>query len=284
VLNLISVELLKIRTRTVTWVSFGIVVAFLAFMIIGVRLIIKGAEGPGSEEFMQTNSALRFPLGFGALPNLEVQFGLWAVLVLVSLLVGSEYSWGTLRLVLARGPSRTQFMLAKLVAVMIAITIGTVAILIVAAVLMPVGDLAVGVFDPVYPDGFLPDLILDWLRTAGVLMIYLAVAFAAAGLLRSAGAGLAVGVGFIVLEQIVGHVFSGFGGMLATIGSYFPSAIVRSVLNANRLSSGMFGGESPGTTLGPWTAGGLIALYFIVLTGATIWVFNRRDITSGEAS
>jgi hypothetical protein len=36
--------------------------------------------------------------------------------------------------------------------------------------------------------------------------------------------------------------------------------------------------------LGPWTAKALIAVYFIVLSGGTIWVFNRRDITSGEGS
>ena len=282
-LNLISVELLKIRKRRVTWVSFGFVVAFLAFVLIGLRLIVKAAEGPNSTEFIEMDSALRFPVGFGTIPILEVQFGLWAVIVLISLLMGSEYSWGTLRLVLSRGPSRTQFMLAKLFAVMVTVVIGSVAILIVSAVLMPVGDLAVGVFDPVYPDGFLPDLILDWLRTASVLMTYVAVAFAAAGLLRSAGAGLAVGVGFVVLEQIVGQVFAGLGGTLATIGSYFPSSLVQSVLSANELAAGVFS-ESSNTMLAPWTAGGLIAVYFVVLSGGTIWVFNRRDITGGEAS
>ncbi len=278
-----GVELIKIRKRRVTWISFGIVVAFLAFMIIVLRIIIKGAEGPGSEDFMEINSALRFPVGFGAVPFLEVQFGLWAVLVLVSLLVGSEYGWGTLRLVLARGPSRTEFMLAKLLALIVTISIGTVAILAVSAILMPIGDLVVGVFDPVYPDGFIQGLILDWLRTTFCLFIYVAIAFTAVGLLRSGGAGLGAGIGFVVIEQIVGQVFTGFGGTLADIARFFPSLLVRSVLSANDLSAGAFGGDSPPSNLDPLQDGLLMAGYSAVLVALTIWVFNRRDISTAEA-
>ena len=279
--SLISVELLKIRRRRVTWVSFGIVVAFFAFMIIGLRLIIRGAEGPGSEAFREIDSALRFALGFGAIPRLEVQFGLWSVIVLVALLVGSEYGWGTLRLALARGPSRTQFMLGMLIAMMITVVIGTVAILIVGAIFMVVADLALGTFDPAYPDGFLSGLVLDWLRTAGVLMIYVGIAFAAAGLLRSGGAGLGVGIAFVVLEQIVGQIFSGFGGTLADISRFLPAALVQSVLSTNQLGAGVFGDDSGLALLETWTAGAVLIAYFVVLVGGTIWVFNRRDITGG---
>ena len=99
----------------------------------------------------------------------------------------------------------------------------------------------------------------------------------------SAGAGLAVGIAFVALEQIVGQVFAGFGGTLATIGSYFPSGVVGAILSANELGAGVFG-ETSAEMLGPWTAKALIAVYFVVLSGGTIWVFNRRDITSGEGS
>lgn len=278
-----GVELIKIRKRRVTWISFGIVVAFLAFMIIVLRVIIKGAEGPGSESFGEINSALRFPLGFGAVSVLEVQFGLWAVLVLVSLLVGSEYGWGTLRLVLARGPSRTELMMAKLLALLVTITFGTVAILVVSAILMPIGDLVVGVFDPVYPDRFIQFLMLDWLRTTFSLLIYVAIAFASASLLRSGGAGLAVGIGFVVIEQIVGQVFASFGGTLADISRFLPSLLVQSVLSANDLSAGTLGGDSPLSNLDPWQGGLLIAGYSAVLVAVTIWVFSRRDISTAEA-
>ena len=286
--TLISVELLKTRKRRVTWICFGIVVAFLAFMFVAVRALMKGTAGADSPDFMQLDAAMRFPSGFGFLQIMEVQSALYLVIVLVSLLVGSEYGWGTLRLALARGPSRTQFMLAKLIAAMLTIVIGTAAILFVGAALMIFGDLTIGAFDPVFPDRFLPNLIVDWFRTTAVLMIYVAIAFAGASLMRSGGAGLGVGLAFVVVEQIIMNLFVGFGGTLGKIAQYFPTRLSESVLYTSELTVwiDVEGGQPgpPGTWLDPWPAAGLLTLYFVLLVGAAIWVFNRRDITSGSGT
>lgn len=285
---LVSVELLKTRKRLVTWICFGIVVAFLAFMFIAVRVLMKSTAGADSPEFMQMDAAMRFPTGFGFLQIMEAQSALYLVIVLVSLLVGSEYGWGTLRLALARGPSRTQFMLAKLIAAMLTIVIGTAAFLVVGAALMILGDLTIGAFDPVFPDRFWLDLFLDWLRTTAVLMIYVAIAFAAASLLRSGGAGIGVGLAFVVVEQIVMNLFIGFGGTLGKVAQYFPTRLTESVLYTSRLTVwiDVEGGQPPpgGTWLDPWPAAGLLTLYFVVLIGGAIWVFNKRDLTSGSGT
>ena len=286
--TLTSVELLKTRKRSVTWICLGIVVAFLAFMFLAVRVLMKSTAGADSPDFMQLDAAMRFPTGFGFLQIMEVQSALYLVIVLISLLVGSEYGWGTLRLALARGPSRTQFMLAKLIAAMLTIVIGTAAILVIGAALMILGDLTIGAFDPVFPDRFLSDLLLDWLRTTGVLMIYVAIAFAAASLLRSGGAGLGVGLAFVVVEQIIMNLFVGFGGTLGKVAQYFPTRLSESILYTSELTVWIEveGGQPPppGTWLDPWPAAGLLTLYFALLIGAAIWVFNRRDVTSGSGT
>ena len=257
-------------------------------MFVVVRVLMKSTAGADSPEFMQLDAAMRFPTGFGFLQIMEVQSALYLVIVLVSLLVGSEYGWGTLRLVLARGPSRIQFMLAKLISAMLTIVVGTAAILVVGGILMILGDLTIGEFDPVFPDKFLPDLILDWLRTTSVLMIYVAIAFAGASLLRSGGAGIGVGLGFVVVEQIIMNLFIGFGGTLGKIAQYFPTRLTESILYTSRLtvSIDVEGGQPPpaGTWLDPWPAAGLLTLYFVVLIGAAMWVFNKRDVASGSAA
>jgi ABC-type transport system involved in multi-copper enzyme maturation permease subunit len=112
-------------------------------------------------------------------------------------------------------------------------------------------------------------------------MIYVGIAFAAAGLLRSGGAGLGVGIAFVVVEQIVGQIFSGFGGTLADISQFLPAALVQSVLSTNQLGAGTFGEDVGFALLEAWTAGVVLFVYFMVLVGGTIWVFNRRDITGG---
>ncbi len=277
---LIAAELLKIRKRRVTWIVFGVLVAIVTFLYIPLRLILRSSE---DSDFDVINQTLRFPEGYGALSTLGVQTGQWLLIVLVAALVGSEYGWGTLRLVLARGPSRTEFMLGKLIAIVITLIIGTLAILVVGAIIMPLGDLAVGTLDPVFPDGFASALALDWLRATSVLVIYLAIAFAATGLTRSNAAGVGVGLVFLFLESILTPIFSALGGFWADITRFFPVNLVRAVQSANELSAGEFSSDIPVELLHPWVGGLILAAYSIVLVGGTIWVFNRRDITGAAA-
>ena len=285
--HLISAELLKIRKRRATWIVFGVLTAILAFFFIALRLIIQASEGTRPDQsgrgFDLMNQSLGFPQGFGALSTLGTQTGPWLLIVLVALLVGSEYSWGTLRPVLARGPSRTGFLITKLIAITIVVVIGTLAVLVIGAIIMPLGDLAVGTFDPVLPDGFASALALDWLRATSVILIYVAIAFAAAGLTRSGAAGQGIGLVFLFLESILTPIFSGLGGFWGELTRYFPVNLVRSVQSANELSAGAFGPRPLVDLLDPWVGGGLLAVYFIVLVGGTILVFNRRDITGAAA-
>ena len=280
---MVGAELLKIRKRRLTWVVFGVLVAIMAFFYIPLRLIMRASESArpsmaGVSQFEMFNQSMQFPQGYGALSTLGVQTGQWLLVVLVAGLVGSEYGWGTLRLVLARGPSRAGFMLAQLIAVVVALIVGTLAMLVVGAIIMPLGDLAVGTLDPVFPDGFVSALALDWLRTTGALLIYVGMAFAAAGLTRSNGAGLGVGLVIIFLESILTPIFSSLGGFWGDVTRFFPVNLVRAVQSANELSPGRFAPRSPVEFLDPWVAGLVLAAYFAVLVGGTIWVFNRRDI------
>ncbi len=283
-ISLIAAELVKIRKRRATWIIFGVLVAIMAFFFIPLRLIIRASEGVGPDQpppgsFDLMNQSLGFPQGYGALSTLGGQTGPWLLIVLVALLIGSEYGWGTLRLVLARGPSRTEFLLAKLLAMAITVVFGTLALLVVGAIIMPLGDLAVGAFAPTLPDGFISALALDWLRATSVMLIYVAIAFAAAGLTRSGGAGLGIGLLFLFLESILTPIFSSLGGFWGDATRFFPANLVRAVQSANELSAGEFASGSLVEVVDPWVGGLVLIAYFIVLMGATIWVFNRRDIT-----
>ena len=282
-ISLVSAELLKVRKRRATWIVFGALVAIMAFFFLALRPIVQASEGPAAHGFVLLDQSLRFPQGYGTLATMGVYVGQWLLIVLVALLVGSEYGWGTLRLVLPRGPSRTAFMLAKLVALVTTVVIGSLGMLVVGAIIMPLGDLAAGGFDPAFPDGFAASLALDWLRTTAIVLIYLAIAFAVTLLTRSGGAGLGIGLVFLFVESILTPIFAGLGGFWGSVPRFFPANLVRAVQEANDLGAGQFASETPVELFGPWTAGLALAAYFIVLVGGTVWLFNRRDIAGASA-
>ncbi len=280
-ISLISAEMLKIRKRRATWIMFGILVAFAAFFLMAIRPIIAADEGRGSVEFLAANLVMRLPMGFGILVRLIYALGQFILIVFAGLVVGSEYGWGTVRQVMARGASRNRYLTAKLAAILVSIVIAMIVALIVGTGFMAIGDLLVDSLDPDFPAGFAGDLTGDALRTLAVLVVFAALAFCIAILTRSAAGGLGLGLGWIFIETIFTGIFSLFGGIWADISGYFLTNLARGVMAANQLDVGRFfgGGGGPGVfDRDPLEAGLLLALYVAVLLAISVWVFNRRDI------
>ena len=220
-ISLISAEMLKIRKRRATWIMFGILVAFAAFFLMAIRPIIAADEGRGSVEFLAANLVMRLPMGFGILVRLIYALGQFILIVFAGLVVGSEYGWGTVRQVMARGASRNRYLTAKLAAILVSIVIAMIVALIVGTGFMAIGDLLVDSLDPDFPAGFAGDLTGDALRTLAVLVVFAALAFCIAILTRSAAGGLGLGLGWIFVETIFTGIFSLFGGIWADISGYF---------------------------------------------------------------
>ena len=278
-LSLISAELLKIRKRRATWIMYGVFLAFASFFLIAIRPIMAADDGKESIEFVAANLVMRFPMGFALLIRVFFELGEFILVVLAGLVVGSEFGWGTVRQVMARGASRNRYLGAKLAAIAVVVAIGMLLTLIIGIGIMVVGDLLVDRWDPDFPSGFASELAGDTLRTFGLVFVFAVLGYCIAILTRSAAGGVGLGLGFLFVETIFTGLFFFFGGVWRDVASFFLTNLANAAIKANRLGVGDFFGGPPIEEQSPVTAGLYLAVYVVVLLGISFWVFNRRDIT-----
>jgi len=288
-LSLISAEMFKIRKRRATWIMFGILLVFIAFMMLGLRLIVAGEEGRDSVESMALNESIRFPMGFGILLLFVSQMGRWILIVFAALVVGSEYGWGTVRQVMARGASRNRYLVAKLAAIALSALVAMLLTMVAGVGFMILGDILMDTSNASIPDGFFGDLAIDTVRTLGVLLAFAMVAFCIAVLTRSAAGGLGLGLGYLFVESILAPLFGFFGGFWEDLAGFLISSLSESMMTGNSLGVGEFFGDGAsdaggglGGGMDPLAAGAYLLLYAAVLLTISVWVFNRRDITGGD--
>lgn len=191
-MRLIRAELLKIRRRQATWVL--LVLTLVLFVLIWLLSSIR----------WQFAGIVEFPAVYGAIG--EYAYGLGALLgvVYAAVLVGSDYSWGVMRNVVARGESRAWYLLAKAIAIAIVLGIALLLLYAIGIVLAFLTGPMVGVpvSNPLRGNGLL-DLLTSLLLGYPVLLERAALGFAVAVVLRSQVAGAVIGIVFFLGESIL---------------------------------------------------------------------------------
>ncbi len=286
-MRLIRAELLKARRRSATYIVLVVAVVITA----AVYLLIGGQIGGFS-------GLVEFP-GAYALAD-QFVFGLGGLLAIIyaAAFAGADWNWGVVRNVVARGESRTNYLLGKA---------GALAIIIAAAMLLLfafcmlmtyviAGTSGVAVASPLRGRG-LQDLFDNLALGYPVLLEQASVGFAVAVVMRSQLAGAVVGVVLYVGEKIVTTVltlltlattFRGgdVSGGLPQIGpewfQYLPISIGGYVTSAAPGgSTGISSGGLEGFFLRPvplaeaFTA---VLIYLVVAIVASILAFRRQEI------
>jgi ABC-2 type transport system permease protein len=324
VLRLTGMELYKLRRRVLSKAvgTIAAVLAIIPFLLVVAGVVVTQnqsldtyqppcqpvAVGVGSASAGQPGScpvlsqaqlaqlrqqavenisiSLRLPISL----NLAVQFALivgTALLVIViGTMVGGDYSIGTIRLLYTRGPTRTQFLLARLGAILITALCGML-------LMVGLGVLAGQILNPFSGFGQTGDFFsAGWLGHALLYVLiavlnwsmYGAIALFFGTLGRSTVAGVVGAFSWIIAEPtlsgvltLLGNLSRGlFGDFLKAIPDYFISS------NFSALEQGqsvyLFGSSSP--SLSPVHALIVIACYFAVFTGLAWWLNMSRDITN----
>lgn len=237
-MRLIRAELLKMRRRSATFVVFAVALALmiLLFLVAGF-----GFKLAGIIEFPATYAVIgQFAFGLG---------GLLAV-VFAAAFVGADWNWGVLRNVIARGESRTGYLLAKAAALAIALAVAMVLIFLVGIAMAYITGLLYGipVASPLRGSGLL-DLLENMAYGYPVLIQRAALGLAVAVVLRSQLAGAVVGIVLFLGESIVkvtligltlstrlGGAFGGDGNALQPTGpewfQYLPISVGDYVVGA----------------------------------------------------
>ncbi len=279
-LSLMRWEWFKLRRRWIPWVLLGIFAVFTQ-MLVWIGYLVFRSEGEvGAQELFLLPGSVT--LGIGSM------FGIAIVLMvtLSSSVVGTEYGWGTLRTVIARGPGRWPFLLAKFCVVALA----GLAALVVVAVFIGIGSIVTtGLSEnssELTSSGEWSEAVLTILKAAYVLIPYALLAAALTVLTSSATVGLAITVGYHIAEQIVVPILIIFVDGFDTIAGFTLGISANTLVSQGGAQDFIFlvttiaGGELPGTT----QAFLVLLAYSVIFAGLALWLFQRRDITGAKGT
>jgi hypothetical protein len=239
-IRLVGAELLKLRRRWATYVVLGVLVVLMAlvYLLIGA-LSSRGDEsdGPG------INLILRFPNAYAVINQFVFGLGSLLAVAYAAAIGGADWTWGVLRVVVARGEGRSRYVLAKAVGIGIVLVIG-VLIAYGAGILFTFGAASLAsmsagsAIGSSSTDTLWKSLVLG----AFVLLQRATIGYAVAVLTRSQVAGVVVGIILFLGESILATILTvmsigrSFGGGVAQQDTqwyqFLPFSIGDSVLSA----------------------------------------------------
>jgi ABC-type transport system involved in multi-copper enzyme maturation permease subunit len=111
--GLVGGELFKVVRQWTPWIGlvFVLGIVFLPYLLLFTNADLK--------ELIQAQDHEYFYGRVAACLGLLRAFGGLAILIIIARMIGQEYSLGTVRIVLARGVGRVQFLLAKITAAIV---------------------------------------------------------------------------------------------------------------------------------------------------------------------
>lgn len=269
--NLLSSELFRLRKRSQSWILFVIAVLLIALIYGGFVMAGLLTSGQDSIDLRQQATFSSFE-DFGLAMAVGF-FGSVMLIIIAAGMMGNEFSWNTLRPLVARARSRSGLLTAKYLALAIYSVVFIAALTLVVAGMYFIGSMVVG-----EPSGFSMSVLGDGfvfsMRLAYTNVPYLALAFLLATVARSNAAGIAGALGLSFIEQ---PVF-----LLLGFASDFFHDIERWGLSYNVTQFANFAG--PGVDTGGGVdvrAGVILGVYSIIFIAISYIIFLRRDVTSG---
>ncbi|MEI7646003.1 MAG: hypothetical protein WCJ55_17170 [Chloroflexales bacterium] len=229
--NLIAAEWLKLSRRPLSWVLLGtflgLMLLYLATWVLVIALHAGAMNGSvtrievlGPAQIGELRRQLSFPGIFGTVLGQVNSTGGICAIILAAGFLGSDYSWGTLRVLLTRAPDRGAYLLAKLITLLLGILAAILLALLLGALLALAWAPTLGLPAHLGPDDLLA-LPVGVLRSLYVILPYVILTMASAAFGRSALAGVGGGLIFLALDVSAGS--------LNTIGVVNP--LVRMLVN-----------------------------------------------------
>lgn len=324
--RLVGTELYKLRRRTLSKVLFiiSIVAMLLTFAVISIPTIFIAvtpahtlycttgnnngnnsnatqdclsrkltsaeqalAESRKQDSLRLVSNSLRLPYSIDVAGQIARTVGLVLIIILAAIIVGGEYADGTIRLLYTRGPTRTQFLLAKIGAILCCAIIGFLIMCIVGvllgSILNPISG--IGVDFSFFSAAWIGHLLLFLLAGIFSLLVYAMMALFIATLGRSTAAGLGAALVWSLLEPIIGGIFtllgSNIGGSLGSFFKAIPDYLIGD--NVTALASNQVQYLQPGAPASSITdlhALLVLAVYLLVFIGLAWWINKRRDVTN----
>lgn len=320
VLRLIGVEIYKVRCRVMSKVlsAIAILVMLAAFALIAAISLVITVEPPSAflppscalartptcldhpptqtdlaqaakakqDAVKNVSSSLRLPDSLTFSGGIINTIGLVLLVILAGTIVGGEYGGGTVRLVFTRGPTRTQFLISKIGAILVCSAL-TVAVL--ATIGIVVGALAnfitgIGVDFGFFTGAWALHALLYLLIAVLGLFVYSMIALFLSTMGKATAAGVAGALVWWVLEGIVGQVLTTIGffnrGPLGDFLKAIPDYFIGNNIGALLQNQSQYLSPDQPSTLSDLHALLVIVAYLILFIGLSWWISERRDVTN----
>lgn len=266
-INLLKSELFRVRKRPQGWIMIFMVVFVQVALYAGLIIASFVRDDPsGPNRNIQIDRLWET----GLIPT-QILSGIMLI-VFSSSLMGNEFSWNTIRPLIARSPNRSSLLAAKWLTIMIYALLVVLAGILTAVIGSVVGSLLVDI-----DSGLSADRIVDILATISrytlAALPYSALAFMLAVLTRSNVAGIAISLALFFLEDVI---FELLGLLTDAVDS------VREYGVANNVNTLIFYGgtdDYPSNEL--WRAVLMSIVFTIVFLVIAFRAFTRRDVTTG---
>lgn len=263
--TLLRSELFRIRKRPQSWLMLALAALFLALIYGGMTVGTFFASARNADDLRETlafDQLRDFGLSFNSL------FGGIMLAIFASGIFGNEYSWNTIRPLLARARSRSSLVTAKLVTTFLYALVFTIALALLTVAMSFVATIVASGSWNFSGDelGKNAAFILGLFVTN---LPYLALAVLVAMWTKSNAAGIGVAIGISFIEPAL-------FGTLGLVNDIFEK-IQKGGLNWN-VQEVLFNWDNSQQN---WISIGVLLLYTVIFVVLTYRIFLRRDVTSG---
>ena len=260
----------KLIGRPASFVSVGLLVGLLGLIIIASATVGQSSGGPRGAA--AARALLTFPGAYDFILSFMFGLGGLVAVLFAAAIAGSEWSWGTLKNAVARGESRTRYMLATFAAIALMVAVGLTITFILGIGLALLGATIANVSTSGLSDAdTLARLPAMAARGWFAVTEQAALGFAIATLARSQLAGIGAGIAFYFGE--------GFATIfLPDIVKYMPFAVARASIDTGGTGGGGFGGDTM-AALPADTALVLVAAWLVGSLVVAIAFTERAEIT-----
>lgn len=277
-LPLLRAEIFKLSHRTMPKVLL-LILALGVIGLYGLLLLTLQAEGVSDQDLADLRDSLRVAEARDTGLGLVQTVGTVLVVILAVSTVSSEYSWGTIRVLLPRAGSRPALLTAKLLLLLIftllAVLLGYLVALAGSYAVSLAEDLSIRL-----GADFLPQSLAAVLRTVYVILPYLTLGFVIAVLTRSTAAGIAITLSVFFLEGIATALIDGLGDPFDRIPDFLLSRNVSAVMAANQVA-GTEVTDTDSDLPSAWQGAAVLAVYIAAFVALSYQRFISRDVTSG---
>lgn len=271
-MRIFTAGLRKLVSRPASFVSVGLLVGLLGLIILASATVGQDGDDPGDGRAAAL--LLTFPGAYSFVLSFMFGLGGLVAVTFAAAIAGSEWGWGTLKNAVARGESRTRYMLLTFAAIAVMIGVGLLVTFALGVALVVVGASIAGISTAGITDADtlarLPSLAArGWFAVTEEA----AIGFAIATLARSQLAGIGAGLAFY-FGELFATVF------LPDIVKYMPFAVANASIDVAGGGGGGFGGGNGGPpALAPDTALMLVAAWLVGSLIVAVLVTERAEIT-----